>query len=94
MIIGIDTHNIRSGGGENYIIKILNNFNNTNSTIKRIHVWGNIKILSKINNNKIIIKHNEKLLNSNNPNNLISYCKRIFWHLFKLKRLSNNISVI
>lgn len=89
MIIGIDTHNIRSGGGENYIVKVLNNFNYENSKIKKIHVWGNIKILSKITNNKIIIKHNEKLLNSNNPNNLISYCKRIFWHLFILKRLSN-----
>ena len=85
MILGIDTHNLRSGGGKNYIIELLNSSKPDNIFFEKIHIWGSEKLLNKINDKSYIIKHNERYLNSNYPNNIFSYILRIYWHIFLLK---------
>ncbi len=84
MILGIDATNIKSEGGIVHLFEILNNSNYTKLNIKKIFVWGNTKLLSKINSNKVI-----KKINVNNlTNNLF---KRTLWQKFVLpKELKNN----
>ena len=84
MILGIDATNIKSEGGIVHLFEILNNSNYRKLNIKKIFVWGNTKLLSKINNNKVIRKINVNYL----TNNLL---KRTLWQKFILpKELKNN----
>ncbi len=53
MILGIDTHNLRSGGGKNYIIELVNNTNPDYIFFKKIHIWGSEKLLDRNNDNRI-----------------------------------------
>jgi glycosyltransferase involved in cell wall biosynthesis len=57
MILGIDLHNIRDGGGVNYIVNLLNAFDPYRDGFNAIHVWGSREILRKIPERICIVKH-------------------------------------
>ena len=76
MIIGVDASNINDGGGVTHLTQIINNFNIQNSKIKQIIIWGNKKVLNKINKKKKIKKI---ILDQKN------LFFRIIWQMFLLK---------
>ena len=55
MNLAIDAHNIKSGGGKKYIIKILENYKK-NYNFDNIFIWGHSSLLNQIPNNEVIKK--------------------------------------
>ena len=77
MILGIDATNIKSEGGIVHLFEILNNLNFKRSKVEKIYIWGDSRLLSKVRNNKKIVKYFVNHI----TNNLI---KRLFWQKFIL----------
>ena len=83
MILGIDAHNIRAGGGLNYLIEILNHFDEKDSKFTKIVIWALPHVLEKIENKNIFEKKNHWLLSQNiNAYKDLGQFKRFVWHYF------------
>lgn len=62
MKLGIDLHNVRDGGGVNYISNLLREFDPARHGFIEIHVWGSCKVLSQIPCRSGVIKHTHPFL--------------------------------
>ena len=84
MNLAIDAHNIKSGGGQKYIIKILENYTKKYN-FDNIFIWGHSFLLNQIPNNLVIKK---KILKRTKfiPQKISD----IFWHIFVFKKEVEN----
>lgn len=79
MILGIDATHVVSGGALGHLKLLLENFNNCNSKISKIYVWGPNKTLNLLTKNKDIIKCHHKIFEFN-------FIFKAFWQIFCLKK--------
>jgi glycosyltransferase involved in cell wall biosynthesis len=89
MILGIDAFNIKDGGGVTHLVELLKVAKPSNYGFKHVIIWGDKKLLLRIDDRPWLIKENKDILDRN-----IIY--RMFWHLFLVKREAskNNCSVL
>lgn len=89
MILGIDAFNIKDGGGVTHLVELLKVAKPSNYGFKHVIIWGDKKLLLRIDDRPWLIKENKDILERN-----IIY--RMFWHLFLVKREAskNNCSVL
>jgi len=81
MKIGIDASNIQIGGGVTHLIEVLNKSDPRKHEFDSIVIWSNTLILKRIDDKPWIIKKGSKILDA-------SLFYRIFWQIFKLKKLA------
>lgn len=79
MKLGIDASNIRSGGGLQHLIEILNFVDDINLKFKKIIIWGGKNTLNSIKNSPLIEKIHIKYLDK-------SLIHRSFWQKFYLDK--------
>jgi glycosyltransferase involved in cell wall biosynthesis len=79
LIVGIDAFNIKNGGGVTHLVEILKVANPKINKFTKIVIWGDKKLLSKIEDRKWIDKINPIILESGLIN-------RMFWHLYLVKK--------
>ena len=81
MILGIDAFNIRSGGGVTHIVEILSEVNPSKHGFEKVIIWGNVKVLNRIEDRDWLQKEYVPMLNK-------SLFHRIFWHKFIEARIA------
>jgi glycosyltransferase involved in cell wall biosynthesis len=64
-VLGIDASNIRLGGGITHLIELLGSFDPSQSTFKKIIVWGNSTTLSQIPEFSWLEKISPAIINGN-----------------------------
>ena len=73
MILGIDAFNISRGGGLTHLVEFLSEANPSKHGFDKVIIWGNLKVLNKIENKDWLQKENVPMLNK-------GLLYRIFWH--------------
>lgn len=89
MILGIDAFNISSGGGLTHLLEVLSEVNPSKHGFKKVIIWGNSKILDRIEDRDWLQKEYVPMLNK-------SLFHRIFWHKFIEARIAkdNNCDIV
>jgi glycosyltransferase involved in cell wall biosynthesis len=83
MILGIDAFNISSGGGVTHLVELLSEVNPLKHGFKKVIIWGNFKVLDRIEDRDWLQKEYIPMLNK-------SLFHRIFWHKFIEARIAKN----
>jgi len=84
-VIGIDATNLRGGGGTvTHLIEILRAANRRDHNIASLILWGNIEILSKIEDMDWLVKINPHLSEGN-------LFQRSYWQHFCLSRAARDL---
>jgi glycosyltransferase involved in cell wall biosynthesis len=89
MILGIDAFNISSGGGVTHLVELLSEANPSKHGFKKVIIWGNFKVLERIEDRDWLQKKYVPMLNK-------SLFHRIFWHKFIEARIAkkNNCDIV
>jgi glycosyltransferase involved in cell wall biosynthesis len=80
-VIGIDASNIRAGGGVIHLIEILKAAKPVDYGIRKIIIWGGTKTLNRIVDKPWLEKVYHPYLDR-------SFIYRLYWAIFKLKKLA------
>jgi glycosyltransferase involved in cell wall biosynthesis len=75
MILGVDAFNISSGGGVTHLVELLSAADPPKHGFKKVIVWANSDVLSKIPDRTWLLKDPVPMLNK-------SLFHRVFWHKF------------
>jgi len=81
MILGIDAFNLRAGGGVTHLVELLRAADPRVHGFDQVIVWGGAATLAKVADRDWLHKAHEPLLDRGLPS-------RVFWQLFRLKRLA------
>lgn len=85
MILGIDAFNIKSGGGVTHLVEMLSKSNPYKYNFNKVIIWGNSKLLNKIEDREWLQKEYVGTLNRG------LFC-RAFWHRFKQAKAARNLN--
>ena len=81
MIVGIDAHNIRAGGGVTHLVELLRVANPERHGFSKIVVWSGMATLQEIESRPWLEKSHQALLDKPLPH-------RIWWQRFRLSKLA------